>query len=79
MATESTLSTNWPARLREARLAAGLTTRALAERADVSPSLVSSLEHGYQASAPSRAKIARALGFEPDALFPPYRPLPAAA
>jgi len=78
MTTTTEIATDWPGRLRAARLAAGWTTRDLTEASGVSSSTINQIEHGYQGSPKSRDKIAAALGFESTAdLFPPARPLPA--
>ncbi|MBM2577609.1 helix-turn-helix domain-containing protein [Jannaschia sp. Os4] len=57
------------ARLREARLAAGIAQAALAARAGISPSYLNLIEHGRRpATAPLLARLAAALGLEAEAL-----------
>lgn len=54
--------------LRKARLDAGLSQEALARRAQCSTTSVKLAEHGYRVSDEMAARIAAALGLDPEAL-----------
>ncbi len=61
---------DWADRARHARRRAGLTQRQLAKAADVSQGVVALIENGYDSTAETRDAIARALGRDPEQLFP---------
>ena len=63
--------TTFADRIRQARIAAGLTQKQLSERTEISQPHISQLESGKTLpSADTIARIAKATGIEPGKLFP---------
>ena len=83
MSTEPVTTAHLGARLRDARLASGLSLREFARQLEVSPSFISQLENGKsQPSVATLLSMTQILGISMDSLFPgspgaPANPVPA--